>query len=167
MKLNKLNSEQKRLVEENHNLIYTVLLQYNLSVAEYYCEAAEGLCQAALSYKNPKVKFSAYAYVCIKNNLSKFIRIQKYQKRNSGKDDLYYEDIAFEDVSFIELFGNDYLFTDYNYQLLKLRLTDREKEVLNLLLNKYTLTEIGDMYNVTKSQITLIRQSIQKKYLKW
>ena len=43
-----LNDEQRKLVADNHNLIYQYLIDNNLPQDEYYDIAAIGLCKAAL-----------------------------------------------------------------------------------------------------------------------
>ena len=52
----KLTEEQKKLVEDNHNLIYGYCHRYNLNVEEYYGDLAVTLCEAAQTYKEEKSK---------------------------------------------------------------------------------------------------------------
>lgn len=59
----KLNSEQKKLVEENHELIYQFMDDYHLktdSVEDWYGTCAVGLCLAALSYSGGNFRYIAY-----------------------------------------------------------------------------------------------------------
>ena len=42
-----LNEYQQKYAEQNHNLIYGILNDKNLSIDEYYDVAAIGLCKAA------------------------------------------------------------------------------------------------------------------------
>ena len=49
-----LNDEQRKLVADNHNLIYQYLIDNNLPQDEYYDIAAIGLCKAALKYDTAK-----------------------------------------------------------------------------------------------------------------
>lgn len=66
-----LNDEQRKLVADNHNLIYQYLIDNNLPQDEYYDIAAIGLCKAALKYDTSKGAFSTYVYKAIKNNISR------------------------------------------------------------------------------------------------
>jgi DNA-directed RNA polymerase specialized sigma subunit len=78
-----LSEEQKKIVEENHNLIYYVLHKHKLSIDKYYGAAAEGLCKAAITYSPDKnTKFSVYAYKCIMNVILTEMRKEKRKKRS-------------------------------------------------------------------------------------
>ena len=63
--VNNITEEQKKLAEENHNLIYRFLSKYNLSIDDYYDIAAIGLCKAAMTFDKSKSKFSTYAFKCM------------------------------------------------------------------------------------------------------
>jgi len=56
-----MTPEQKKLVEENHSLIYWFMSKHHLSM-DYYGDLAVGLCMAAINF-DPSlgVKFSTYA----------------------------------------------------------------------------------------------------------
>ena len=73
-----LNDAQRKLVEENHSLIYKYLNSRNLSmdsIEDWYGTAAIGLCQAALCYDpNKGIKFSTLAYVCMDNSVRTIMR---------------------------------------------------------------------------------------------
>lgn len=74
----RLNDQQRKLVEDNHDLIYTFLDNHNLSIdspEDWYGVAAIGLCRAAMHY-NPDngIKFSAYASACMLNEVCEVIR---------------------------------------------------------------------------------------------
>ena len=68
-KVEKLTEDQRRLVEENHNLIYKVLYDHHLDVDEWYDVAAIGLCKAALFDPELNFQFSTYACASIWNNI--------------------------------------------------------------------------------------------------
>lgn len=63
-----LTEEQKRLVEDNHNLIYGYINKYKLS-DEVYDILAIGLCKAAMEYSENKGKFSTFAYLCMSSEM--------------------------------------------------------------------------------------------------
>ena len=54
----KLTEEQRKLVEDNHWLIYWYAKYNNLNVEEFYHHLAMGLCRAAKGYNDKKGKFS-------------------------------------------------------------------------------------------------------------
>lgn len=83
-----LSSAQQKLVEENHNLIFTFLKEHNLGLddtEDWYGTAAIGLCSAAVLYTtNREETFSSIAYQCMNEEVS------RYQKQNNeivGLDD--------------------------------------------------------------------------------
>ena len=49
-----MTEEQRKLVEDNHNLIYSFLQKYHLTIDEYYGLAAIGLCKAGKTYNGQK-----------------------------------------------------------------------------------------------------------------
>lgn len=61
-----LTDEERELVTNNHNLIYSYLNKFHLS-DDYYDLCAIGLCRAAHFYKPENGKFSVYAFVCMSN----------------------------------------------------------------------------------------------------
>lgn len=86
----KLTPAQQQLVEDNHNLIYGFLREYNLSQDEYYDLAAIGLCKAAQSFNsNRKSKFSYYAYLVMLTEVKMYWRKErKYVKPSCSLDDI-------------------------------------------------------------------------------
>ena len=77
---------QRKLVEENHSLIYDYLWKKHLSIEEYYDLAAIGLCKAAITYDGDKAAFSTYAYHCIHNEIGQQLR--KYYSSKHIPDEL-------------------------------------------------------------------------------
>ena len=64
----KLTDDQRKLVEKNHNLIYTFARKYKINLDEYYGLLAIGLCIAARIYDpNKGLAFSTLAYQCMRN----------------------------------------------------------------------------------------------------
>lgn len=61
-----LTPEQARMVEENHNLIYSFLYRSKLAIDDYYALAAEGLIRGAQAYDQDErlqqYSFSTIAY---------------------------------------------------------------------------------------------------------
>ena len=67
----KLTEEQKKLVEDNHNLIYWFARKKHIDIEEYYDILAQGLCIAAHNYNSSKGSFSAYAYLVMNTEMQK------------------------------------------------------------------------------------------------
>ena len=92
-----LTEEQKRLVEENHNLIYWYCHKYNLDIEEYYGLFSIELCLAVQSYDLTKSKIATYI---IKAFWNKHVNYEKRKKTNKRKAN---EDI----ISIDQYFGQD------------------------------------------------------------
>lgn len=77
----RLNTEQQKLVEENHNLIYSYAKQYNLDLEEWYGVLALSLCYAAYKFDENTAKFSTFYYVVANSRVGCVIRDRKAMKR--------------------------------------------------------------------------------------
>lgn len=63
----RLNEEQRKMVQDNHGLIYYVAGQLGVDVDEWYDTFAYGMCKAAYSFKEDRnSKFSTYAVFIMK-----------------------------------------------------------------------------------------------------
>lgn len=60
-----MTEQQQKIVEDNHNLIYSFLQKYHLPIEDWYGLAAIGLCKAAMTFKEDVSSFSTYAYRCM------------------------------------------------------------------------------------------------------
>ena len=79
--MKQLNKTQQKLVEDNHNLIYSFMNKNKLSfdaVEDWYGTCAVGLCKAALIFNpNKNIAFSTLAYVCMANEMKLVFRSQE------------------------------------------------------------------------------------------
>lgn len=73
-----LTDEERDLVTNNHNLIYSYLHKYKLS-DDYYDLCALGLCRAAHFYEPERGKFSSFAFLCMSNAIG--IEWRKVQRQ--------------------------------------------------------------------------------------
>lgn len=157
-----LNDTQRKLVEDNHNLIYFYLNKKHLSmdsVFDFYGDAAIGLCIAAYIYK-PELgySFSTLAYRTMENEINATLRhidktIQYILTNPLGND---------EDIDILDNIEDA---TDY-IELSELKLSikkiynlfnDRDKLIIKLYFEKdYTYKKIGEMFGLTKQAISLI-----------
>lgn len=77
-----MTEKQKKLAEDNHNLIYSLLHRMNLNIDDHYGTAAIGLCEAAMAYDSDRgTKFATLAYRCMRNRLSQDHRKASMKKR--------------------------------------------------------------------------------------
>lgn len=64
-----LTDAQRKLAEDNHNLIYFTLNKMKLSADDYYGAAAIGLCKAAETWDSGKSEFSTYSFYLMRNEI--------------------------------------------------------------------------------------------------
>lgn len=138
----KLTEEQKKLVEDNHNLIYGYCHRYNLNVEEYYGDLAVTLCEAAQTYKEEKSKFTTYAYLKFGTTIKCLLRNQEKDKYKANYNTFSLDDaIAVEDVNVPDVSNTvaNKVATNNN--------------VGKLLLQGYNQTEIGKILHYSQSSI--------------
>jgi len=91
-----MTDEQRKLIEDNHNLIYSFLWKHGLDIEEFYDLAAIGMCKAAITFNASVGAFSTYAYSCIMNEIN-----NEFRKRRSllriPKESLVYYNAAMTD----------------------------------------------------------------------
>lgn len=167
-----MTDEQKKLVEENHALIYQVIRDMGLPIEEYYDLGAIGLCKAAIHYKSDKTSFSTFAYTCIKNEIMYDYRTRKYKKRamnewlisyetkvrsKDGAEDLTLFDQLKSDVSVENEALSHVMYTELIDQLGK-----TDSKVIPLFRLGLKQREIAEIMGVTQANISRVRRRIEK-----
>ena len=170
-----LTEEQKRLVEENHNLIYWYCHKYNLDIEEYYGLFAIELCRAVQLYDPTKSKIATYI---IKAFWNKHVNWEKSKKRNKRKAN---EDIISIDQDYgaegEEAKLSDFLTNGKSIEdeiimipLSECGLNDKLMSVVRLRLENPNLTqrEIGDILGIGQVQAgRRLKQAEQKIKEAW
>lgn len=164
----KLTEDQKKIVEDNHNLIYHFCHKYNLNIDTYYDIFAISLCKAAMNYDSSRgTRFSTLAIAIMYNDLKLTYR----QNTKKGKGDVKFtsldslvmnchnEDFCLTDVLGTELDAQDeVIFTDF-----KNVWNETEKQIAKLLYEGYTQEEIGKIINYSQPQISRIIRRMKEK----
>lgn len=169
----KLNDEQRKLVEQNHNLIYSAMRDFGIKKNEfddYYGIAAIGLCKAVIYFNADKGSISTIAYSCITNELKKELKKENRLMRKINKETISYN------VSFTENhndFANNCLLVDENFEknfILLFHIRDawntikkRHKDIFKLYLQGYQYLEIGNMYGISRQRVSTIIVGVKKK----
>lgn len=165
-----LTEEQKRIVEENHNLIYWYCNKYNLDIEEYYGLFAIELCKAVQSYDPTKSKISTYI---IRAFWNKHVNYDKRKKTNKRKAN---EDIISIDQDFGQD-GEEYKLSDFltngksiedeiiMIPLSECELDDKLMSVVRLRLENPNLTqrELGDILGIGQMQAGRRLKAAEKK----
>lgn len=167
-----MNERQKRLVEENHNLIYFCLKKYDLSESEFYDIAAIGLIKAAKAYNEQEIKFSTFAVNCIGNEIKK-----EYKKRTLKRKIPYDKVVSanknmgqsLNDYYTIIQNGNENLeekvCTEDLIKKITRKLDDRKKKIMIMLIDGYKMSDIAKELNVSHQRVQQIRKDIKKVML--
>ena len=171
----KLTKEQRKLVEDNHNLIWFTLKTMNLKeddMIDSYGAASFGLCRAAKSYdKTISPKFSTFAIKCITNELLNAIRDEKrhnvicsiyLDEEFTYKDDD--SELTLYDTLSDESFNSKYQINKFELEKVYNELNERNRKICKMILEDgYTQVEVGKIYNLTKQSISLIYNDFIKR----
>ena len=169
-KLQTLNSEQQRLVEQHLSVIHWAIhhfIKVNESIFgfEYddlYGEGCLWLCKAAATYDSARGDFAAYAQTVVKNGLLSYTRIMcKKQNRQRLLLDPEFPD---DDGSYIDLLAAEDNFdetiatmdTDAFFKAVKPRydgITLQGIEALELKTKGYSGKEIATLYGVGQNHV--------------
>lgn len=158
----KLNEAQKKLVEENHNLIYKYLNSRKLSldsIEDWYGTAAIGLCKAALIFDPSRgTKFSTLAYICMDNDIR---RIMRDSRKNVTVAISLDEDLSdTQGLRLADAIPDPYDFCQSVYlndavSLAVNKLNDRDRQFINLIINEgMTHAEIARQFGVSRTLVS-------------
>lgn len=169
----KLTEEQKKLVEENHNLIYWFAKKYHVPIEDYYDVLAQGLCMAAYHYDPSKCSFSTYAYLCMNTEMHVEYR-KTLRKSEIPQGNIFHYENAWQLSDLIptnEKTENkviDKISYENLISLLNDILNDKDKEVLSYILNGLTMREIakieGTSHQAIHNRMKKIREKVKKSY---
>lgn len=158
----KLNNEQRKMVEENHNLIYSYCKYKGLNIDEYYGDLAIVLCDVVKKYEKQKSKISTYAYKAFDIKILNMYR--NMTKRGKYKPTILLSDLL---ESPIKMKFYDNIYSDINYNTMVNILNN--SEVGNLLLQGYNQKEIIKKLNKSKflvsKEIERLRKQIEAEIL--
>lgn len=100
--MKKLTEEQKKLVEENMNLVYFVIHKYYkfnfpfVEKEELFQEGMYALCKCIPYYNENKGKISTFVVKCVKKHISYYLldrdNIKTVSYENIEKDAIYYDE---------------------------------------------------------------------------
>ena len=156
-----ITDKQKKLIEDNHNLIYSFLQKYRLPIGDYYDLAAIGLCKAATSFDEVRSNFSSYAYHCMFNNTFSEKRQNKRAKRIPQELLLYYQAKIgddHEDNNYLKFMPDKYILDEAITTSIVVKdwfnsFGDREKQIITFSIMGYSWDKIADILSVSKSTI--------------
>lgn len=170
-----MTDEQKKLVEDNHNLIYSFLIGRGLSIEEHYGLAAIGLCRAAMTYKADMSMFPTYAYRCMFNSV---YQEERKKTRDSYVPDnliVHYQTELYNDngdvidiLSYLpsEVNVEDEALSNVTLERFMRGLSDRDRAILDLLSLGYGQRAVAKVVGCSQAKVSRLRKSLMAKLLR-
>lgn len=167
-----MNDEQRKLVEDNHNLIYAFLHKYNLSIDEYYDVAAIGLCKAAIMFdKKKECTFSTYAYLVMLTELKLVFRYNTSRKAIPLDKLTYYQSIISngdgKEIERLSLIPDNVdveseVMTNETFKQVYSILSEQDRRIIHMFKLGYKQKEIAKNVGCSQSYISKIKAKIIK-----
>lgn len=164
-----LNDAQRKLVEDNHNLIYSFLNSRHLSldsVEDWYGTAAIGLCKAALTYDESRgTNFSTYAYKCIQNEVGNVMRANA----NRIVPDFSLDDTVIENGYIGEIIADekDPFFDIYVKESIEIAtrgMSDRDTQMVDMIVRQgYDQASVARKFGLTRQRVSEITKPALEK----
>lgn len=174
------------IIDEHINLIHKVITNLfgdnenadriakltNHSYDDIFQTGLIGLWQATLKFKPTKGKFSTYAYKSIKNHILKLTSNEKQRRENKLNKSLYEKIVNDEEeTTLLDLIEDkncnfeDVVMDHVDVDLLinKLQLTKQQKDIVLMLSEGYSYTEIGDKLGTSRQNVGNQVNCIRKK----
>ena len=159
-----MTEEQKKLTEENHNLIYFVLHKHNLPIDEYYDILAISLCKSCIHYDANKSKFATFAVHNMEQDLKIEFRRKNTIKRSKFTTISYNTPIpGLEGLEFKDILQSSNDILDYLILVDFQKFTEREMELLKLIIQGYNQKEIADFMNISQPQVSRLTNKLRRK----
>ena len=165
-----ITEEQRKLVEDNHNLIYSFLQKYHLTIDEYYGLAAIGLCKAGKTYNGEKSNFSTYAYKCMFTTVMCELRKNKQAKTIPEHQIFYYQaELDNNNGGDTALFMNyipskenveDSVLSEVIFDEYASKLKDRDKKIFSLFREGYKQKEICKIVGCSQPQVSRVKKKL-------
>lgn len=157
-------------MEDNHNLIYTFLQKYKLSIDDWYGLAAIGLCKAAITFKEGVSAFSTYAYRCMFTSVYSEKRKEKQSRRIPEHQITYYQ-AEFDNSnggdtsSFMNYIPSnedveDNVLSEIMFDEFSKKLKDRDKNIFKLFRDGYKQNDIGRIVGCSQAQVSRTKKKL-------
>lgn len=170
-----MTNEQEQLVLDNINLAnniawkYSKILYKQMEFEEIQAIAYLGLVKSAKTFdKDKNFTFSTYSYTVMKNEiltalkeLNKSPNIFIISLDSEIDNNLSFYDVIDDNYNVQNQIENKLLKEDFYRNINKL--SEIEKSIITYYINGYTMQQIGNMYNYSQPQISIIIQKIVNK----
>lgn len=162
-----LTADQRLLVAESHNLIYSFLMKHNLDRDEFYDIAALGLCNAAQHW-SPDVgyKFSSYAYRAMLNTCIRQMNITRRQVKSISLDAPVNTHIEDSDTLADLIPDPEGERSDYDLvatvDMMLSRMPPRMRQIVELTRKGYTRSDVATMLGVSRAYVYKVLSEARK-----
>lgn len=157
-----LTPVQRAFAEANHNVIYSFLYRYHLSMTDWYDVAALGFCKAVARYEpSQETAFTTYAYTVMINDIRQVMRKERNAPKALSMQDLLCADFSIEDT-----LGYEQVFTPLAkiLQAYIKTLSRVKKEVLSLFIEGYTQEEIAGALSCSQAHVSRMFKVIKQDF---
>ena len=160
----RMTDDQRKLVEENHGLIYQFLHDYNLGIEDWYDVAAIGMCKAAIEYDQSKAKFSSMAYRCMRNEVFHELYLKRCPKRSPEMEPVSLNDSVCDgSYELMDTIPSETDFTGASVDEIMGSLNERDRHDVKMLAAGYTGREIGKMYGQSHGAFPIRLKRIRRE----
>lgn len=168
------------MAEDNINLIYFVLKQFNLcnpnGIEEYFDVGLLGLTKGLQTYTESKGSLPTYLVKCIRNEILMEMKNQKAVKRNNGvkpisintptTDNLTIEDIIKSDFDMLESIIKKERMKELDVAINTLKPIEK-RVIIDIYFNNKKQKEIQEEIGVERSHISRIKTRAINKLRAW
>lgn len=168
------------MAEDNINLIYFVLKQFNLcnpnGIEEYFDVGLLGLTKGLQTYTESKGSLPTYLVKCIRNEILMEMRNQKTVKRNNGVKPISMETPTTDKLAIGDTIKSDFDIlesTIKNERIKELRIAIASLKpiekcvIIDIYFNNKTQLEIAEEIGVRQSYISRIKTKAIRKLRTW
>lgn len=169
----KLTDDQKRLIEQNHHLVYSFLNSKHLNVEEWYDVAIFGLIKAAIVFQPEKGKFSTIAYYWMHFYVASEYKQQNLVKKRIQKSNILslnntkiYDDKNGEYIDTFEKpvpdISDEVIHKVTCEEIIRSCKKEKEKKVCKMLLEGYNISDIERITKINRPAIYRYRAKLMK-----
>jgi len=140
-------------------------LEYN----DYVSSGLYGLYKAINTFDiNKDIKFATYASTCINNEIRMMLRKLKKHRNTTYIDEILTIDTEGHKLTYNDIISDiksDIAYDDFIFKdtIKDIKLTDIEKQIVQLRIDGKTQKEIANILNFSQSYVSRILQKIKKK----
>lgn len=164
-----LNDKQRKLVEDNHSLIYFYAKKYKVPIEEYYDVLAMALCYAAYNYDESKGAFSTLAIKTMYFKMQhEFVYNTKQSQVPIDKIIHYENTYQMEDMitshdSPERITIGKFSYNDTWNNILNLTKNEKHKNILRYRLQGLTVQEIAKKIGITHQNVSCTLRKLKLK----